>query len=152
MGLLKIRKLAAFAVISGCCAAASAGGIRGYLAQIGPSPLRFSLATADFSFALPSALVERIAPTNTAEIPSAKTNSVEKAAETNVVAQVPVSAPSANNVPAPSSPAPQTNFVNTASASDLLVVSPQMLTEFFKSGSDGTNSANTTVVLPAPVG
>lgn len=156
MGLLRIRIFAASTVMLACCAAPAARGAEAYLTQIGPPPLRFSLATAHFSFTLPSALVERTAPTNAEEITMAKTNSVDKPAETNVVAvqQTPAPASTTTNSIAPVQPNPvgQPNPVNSASANDLLVVSPQMLTEFFKPGSDATNSANTPVVMPAPVG
>lgn len=152
MGLLRICKLAVLTAVAGCCAAMPARGIHGYLTQIGPPPLRFSLATARFSFALPPVLVEKPAPTNTAEIAATSTNAVETPAETNVVAQPSTPSLPTNTVAVAPNPNPEPNLVGTPSASDMLVVSPQMLTEFFKPGSNETNSANTTVVLPAPVG
>jgi hypothetical protein len=148
MGRLNSRKFAFVAMLI-ACAALQARGDGVYLKRIGPSPLRFSLATATFSFALPSVLMDRPAVTNSPELALAKTNSVD----TNVAtAQTsPASALSTNNIPALTNSILPNNSSSTPSASDLLVVSPQMLTEFFKPGPDGTNSLRT-VIVPAPVG
>jgi hypothetical protein len=135
------------AMLLACAPQTRGNGI--YLKQIGPSPLRFSLATATFSFALPPVLIERPAMTNSPEIAVVKANSVD----TNAVAvqAAPISPLPANNIPAISNPILPNNSTPRPSASDLLVVSPQMLTEFFKPGLDGTNSPSA-VVVPVPVG
>ncbi|HWD93814.1 MAG TPA: hypothetical protein VG938_15850 [Verrucomicrobiae bacterium] len=142
MGPLNTRKFAVIALLLACTAAQTRGdGV--YLRKIGPSPLRFSLATASFSFALPQMLREQSAVTNSPEA------EVANPSDTNVVAsQLPL--PSAtNNVPDLTNPNLPKNPLPGASASDLLVVSPQMLTEFFKPGTNGTNSPGATAV-PAP--
>jgi hypothetical protein len=143
MGLLKIRKLTVIAVMLALCAAPQIRGKSAYLKQIGPPPLRFSAAIAT-SFALPPMLVERPAPTNSPEIAATAPNPVA----TNRVAPSSASIPSTTAA----TPAPVTldSPSNSASASEMLVVSPQMLTEFFKPGLEGTDSART-LVLPAPV-
>lgn len=146
MGRINIRKFAFIAMLLACVTPQTRGnGV--YLKQTGPSPLRFSLATASFSFVLPAMLRDQTAVTNSPEIAATSTNS----ATTNAVAaQISPAASSANNAPALTNPILPNNGPTTPSASDLLVVSPQMLTEFFKSGQNGTNSPGT-VVAPAPV-
>jgi hypothetical protein len=145
MGLLNIRKLTVSAVMLVLCTAQQMRGNSAYLKQIGPSPLRFSLASASFSFVLPSVLTQPSATTNSTEI----ANTTPDSTATNIVAlQNPAQS---HNFPVPPTPDSQNNSTETPSASDMLVVSPQMLTEYFKPGPDGTNSVNT-VILPVPVG
>jgi hypothetical protein len=147
MGLLKIRKLTVVAGMLALCAAQQIRGKSAYLKQIGPPPLRFSAATPPLSFALPPMLAERPAPTNSTEIAVPKPNPVE----TNTVALTSTPIPSVTtNLPAQSSLDLPNNLPRPASASDMLVVSPQMLTEFFKPGLEGTNSA-TPAIVPEPV-
>jgi len=127
------------------CAAPQIYGDNAYLHRVGATPLRFSLSTATISFTLPAILLP----------PPAPTNSTENAAgsSTNIVNIGPTAFPEATvPVPAKLVPSAAPNPPdNSASASDMLVVSPQMLTEYFQPGSEGTNSA-TTAPLPAPVG
>jgi hypothetical protein len=152
MDALINRKFRVAVLLLALYAAQETRGFSAYLKQIGPSPLRFSLATAiPLSFTLPMSLVEPQKPTNATEIAVSPTIS----AQTNAVAAVPFST-SATNAQAtalsaelPAKPAP------TPSASEMLVVSPQMLTEFFKPATEGTNSANAVIVpvtSPVPVG
>jgi hypothetical protein len=151
MDALKYRRFTVAAVMFGLFAAQENRGFSAYLKDTGPAPLRFSVTPAvPASFVLPVALVEPQKPTNTTEIAVSTMNS----GQTNAVAAVPAStpAPSPTAVPgteSPAKPAP------TPSASEMLVVSPQMLTEFFRPVAEGTNSASTVVVpvmTPLPVG
>lgn len=148
MGLLNTRSLAATVAALLLCTARESRGSNGYLSQIGPPPLRFSLATASLSFILPPSLINVPLPTNTTKIassptPTAGTNSTPgftgpKMASTSVF--------TTSTSPDPSENAPQP----TPAASDMLVVSPQMLTEYFKPDPNGPNSGG--VLVPVPVG
>jgi hypothetical protein len=148
MGLLNIRSLTAAAFTLASCTAMETRGNSAYLQQIGPTPLRFSLATASLSFVLPPSLTTAAAPTNS---PSSSAKVTSKGTDGLVGPHVPNSGStnafvtSATSAPSPDDSAP------SASASDMLVVSPQMLTEYFKPDPIGTNSAST-VVVPVPVG
>ena len=149
MEALKNRTLAAAAAMLILCAAQETRGMNAYLKQTGPSPLRFSLFNfVPASFALPESLVERHAPTNTTQIATVTNTS----AETNAVASAlsPVPAPT-NNPAVQTTTNPQNNSAPKPAASDLLVVSPQMLTEFFKPVGNETNSPSGANV-PLPVG
>jgi len=145
MGLLKTRVIPAAAVLMVLSAAPQSHGDDAYLHRIGPAPLRFSLAAATFSFHLPAILLPPTAPTNSTEL-AAGTNSVSTNSASIPFATVPLPP---NFVPPPAVADPTNHSVQTASASDLLVVSPQMLTEYFQPGSEGTNSAASDT-LPAP--
>ncbi|HEX4266092.1 MAG TPA: hypothetical protein VH597_17280 [Verrucomicrobiae bacterium] len=144
---LNIRKIAVATAILIACAAPQARGNGVYLKQIGPSPLRFSMATAAFSFTLPAVLMGRPAVTNSAEIGLAKTTSADTNAVTVPASPLP-SDTTANTIPTIPNPILPNNAATTPSASDLLVVSPQMLTEFFKPGQNGTNTPSAVVVPP----
>jgi hypothetical protein len=151
MEILNIRKLMAAAVALIVCAAPQSRGISAYLKVIGPSPLRFYAGTSiPAPYILPKSLIEHLAPTNVAPVVSPATTSID----TNAVAAAPP-----KPVVLPISPvvltttAPQNSSTSTPSASDMLVVSPQMLTEFFKPVTDGTNAPGTVVVpVTMPVG
>ena len=128
-------------------------GFAAYLKQTGPAPLRFSTAKAvPLSFVLPAALAEPQKPTNTVEIATSATTS----AQTNAIAAAPVSTPATNSPTTVSNPESPAKPTSTPSASEMLVVSPQMLTEFFKPVMEGgTNAASTVIVpvtTPIPVG
>ena len=152
MDALIYRKFKVTAVMFLLLATQENRGFSAYLKQIGPSPLRFSLATAvPTSFVLPTALIEPQKPTNATETAVSPAIS----AQTNAVPVVPTTAPATNAQPSalgtetPPKPSP------SPSASEMLVVSPQMLTEFFKPVAETTNAANnvvTPVTAPLPVG
>ena len=150
MDALKNRKFTLAAVVLALMTAQENRGSSAYLKQVGPAPLRFSAPNAvPGSFALPASLVERIAPTNKAEIIVPDANS----AQTN---GVPVD-PSANSTPTSQTITPSAELLPrptpTPAASEMLVVSPQMLTEYFKPGTEATNSAlSSGVFAPVPVG
>jgi hypothetical protein len=150
MALLKIRKLAIIFALIALSAAQQTRGNSGYLKRSGPEPLRFSLATANIAsfVALPASLVEKSAATNTIETASIQANT------TNTATFTPPPSSSASS-PNTLSVVPGSFLPNVPpavpAASDMLVVSPQMLTEYFKPGPNGTNSA-TTLILPVAVG
>lgn len=143
----KNLRLKAFAVLLALCAAQETRGINAYLKKTGPSPLRFSLTSAvPASFTLPATLVERQSSTNTPEtaVPAATS------AQTNAVATAPAVDPAPVVPPKVSTAESPANSTPPPSASDLLPVSPQMLTEYFKPVANGTNAASS-VVVPVPV-
>jgi hypothetical protein len=149
METLKNRTLTAVAAMFVLFAAQETRGMSAYLLQTGPSPLRFSLFPfVPASFDLPDSLVERQALTNKTEIAANTTLSVE----TNAVAtHLPPSPAPTTNPSVPTTTDPQNNSAPKPAASDLLVVSPQMLTEFFKPVGNETNSPGGASV-PLPVG
>jgi len=155
MGLLKIHKLTVTAVTFALYAAQETRGNSPYLTQSGPPPLRFSVAMASMaSFALPASLFPHSAATNATEAVSSKSIT----SQTNSIAPLtPLVTSPANNLFLTTGPEPLNNSAITPSASDMLVVSPQMLTEYFKPGPEGTNSGNSAnsgnaVILPVAVG
>ena len=152
MDAFKHRKFTLAAVLLALYAAQETRGFTPYLKQTGPSPLRFSLvAAAPSSFVLPAELVEPKKPTNTTEIAVSPMNS----AQTNAIPTAPTSTPATNAQPAASSTEMPVKPAANQPASDLLVVSPQMLTEFFRPAAEGTNAVNPAVVpvtTPVPVG
>lgn len=152
MDALKYRKLTVAAVLLALSAAHETRGFTPYLKQTGPAPLRFSNATAvPVSFVLPTALVEPTKPTNATEIAVSAATSPQ----TNAAPVAPASAPIPNAQSPIASAEMPANPTPKPSASELLVVSPQMLTEFFRPAPEGTNAASTVVVpvtTPVPVG
>ncbi len=152
MDALKYRKFTATAVMFLLLAAQESRGFSAYLKQIGPSPLRFATATAaPTSFVLPPALVEPQKPTNTTE--NAVSPSISE--PTNALPTIPAPAIATNAAPAVSSTEPAQKPTPTPSASELLPVSPQMLTEYFKPTTENTNAPSSVVVpviTPLPVG
>lgn len=152
MDALKYRKITVVTVMLVSLAAQENRGFSAYLTQTGPSPLRFSIATVfPASFVLPAALVEPNKATNATETAVSPTIS----SSTNTVAAVSTSVPISNAQPTVSSPESPAKPAPAPSASEMLVVSPQMLTEFFKPVAEGTNSASAVIVpvtSPVPVG
>jgi hypothetical protein len=154
MALLNFRKIMVFAVVLGWLAAPQSRGNGDYLAKTGPAPLRFSLPMVNVgAFTLPLALSAKPLSTNSTAIADVKTNSVEPAVTT--AENPPKPAPTVDfppNTPGDSQNNPPNPAPPPVAASDLLVVSPQMLTEFFKPGPGGSNSVIVPVVLPSAVG
>ena len=116
-----------------------------YLPLVGPPPLRFektAVGGKNFCWALP-ALALPVA--STATNCSSVTNSIPT---NNVVFNTPVSQPAIE----PISLVPENLSTNTASqtrpANDLLVVTPEMLVDYFKPGNVATNAANVHVLFP----
>jgi len=112
-----------------------------YLPLVGPPPLRFEeklASAAQISWTPPPIVVETNPPPEISAIPSH-----------NIEAAAPASA--STNAPAPSPPENlSTNSTSeTHSANDLLVVTPEMLVDYFKPSNVTTNS--TDVQVPASV-
>jgi hypothetical protein len=127
-----------------------------YLPCIGPAPLRFAAATVNYkNFAWPVPLNTGRSTTNSTEIANLSGSN----AATNSTASLPPSAPQTNNTPvnarvplAPdvtvSSPAnpPQMPIGadgNPLSASNLLIVTPQMLADYFKATLNNADRSST---------
>ena len=153
-GIFKSRKFVAIAVaiVVGFLAVHEARGERAYLPAVGAPPLRFqAVITNHFAFNL-----ESIAP-------PPKTTAISNS---NAVAQTVAPAANATNLVENSSPVPvfsetnqvparpeivtdtknnsvtPFNFANPSSAaSDLLTVTPQMITEYLKPAENDTNRA-----------
>src|ERR1051325_2029318 len=110
-----------------------------YLKQIGPSALRFSDTSAQSSsFALPSLLSEPVPDEKmvaTKPPPANQTNTTKTNIPTLAIASPPAATNNVAETTAFTIPT-ETNSDNTVAtvspARDLLVVSPQMLTEYFK--------------------
>jgi hypothetical protein len=129
-----------------------------YLARIGPAPLRFAAVLANSkAFVWPVPLIPSRSTTNSAAEPSFPASNTG----TNLV--IPAVGPTTaqtNSIPATSSP--ETNVFNAASpvqtsigadgnplsASNLLIVTPQMLADYFKATPGGLDKVSTN----APVG
>lgn len=148
-----------------------AGLPNGYLRCTGPVPLRFAAETAGLDGCdLPPLVMEDdthasntpVSPENTASAPPGKptvtvteANSAESVAPDAMANQnqsIPVrfdGDPLAIPQPfsTPSTPA-LPEIATATSASDLLVVTPQMLVDYFKPSRAATNSANTAVFVP----
>ena len=136
-----------------------------YLARLGPAPLRFaSTAVKPKGLARPeaaspsdtnaTAALNIAAPTSGTNSAPSGPNAADLQRTPKTSYSEPVTALAASN-PA-SGPAEPTGFDgNPLSASNLLVVTPQMLADYFKAGIDaavkpGTNSVPTPDVLFAP--
>lgn len=150
-GPLNNRKLMVAVLLALCVTQQSRSncGNGAYLKQVGPVPLRFAPPVSGLlSLALPALLREHAPQTNATEIVVAQPTSVK----TNSLAtpEIPVAIAPTNSATSVIAN-PQNSADPTPSASDMLVVSPQMLTEFFKPGSEATNSPRA-VVVPVPVG
>jgi hypothetical protein len=116
----------------------------GYLSRTGPVPLRFTVEKPTSPpIELPPLAMEDPAPA-----PTVETNTVAEA-PTSPDTNQPEPDPATLAQPAPEQvgpPAPE--VAASAPASDMLVVTPQMLVEYFKPGSASTNAANMPVYVP----
>jgi hypothetical protein len=126
-----------------------------YLPKTGPVPLRLEAVQAQAKpFVLPPLAMDNGAPTN---LDSGALGSPLTPTPTNAVPLAPV-VPPTNSVSAvsPTTPDEQVptdaELVSSSSASDLLVVSPQMLAEYFKPMQTGTNLTTVPVIVPTEVG
>ncbi len=148
MDALKNRCLTAFVVLLTLYSAQESRGISAYLKQTGPAPLRFSIENpVPPSFTLPEILAERQTHTNAPESVATTATSVN----TNTVSVDPVPIPTPSHQPTVITTESPANAAPTPSASDMLPISPQMLTEYFKPVADGTNADSNAAVPVAPV-
>lgn len=127
-----------------------------YLPVIGPTPLRFEAAmTRAFDFSSVG---------KAAVVPPPKTEAAPKWMEpahgsTNTTTTVVSSTESNGSIlsvavptPLPEEPAAPAEFVAPHPADNLLVITPQMLAEYFKPFPGATNAAGVSVFLPVQVG
>jgi hypothetical protein len=149
-GIFKSRKFTGVigAILAGFFAAHEANGERAYLPVVGSPPLRFQAITTNHlvfnleSFAQPpkKAAVSNVTTQIIAPVENT-TNLVENSSpipvylETNRVPAKPESVADTRN-----NSVPPYNFANSSSAaSDLLTVTPQMITEYLKPAQTETN-------------
>jgi hypothetical protein len=131
-----------------------------YLARLGPAPLRFAAAPANPNgFTWPVPLIPVVAGTNSTNpatsiaatnSAAASANAIDLPTPTNSAVAAPVTGP------ATLSPflVPQTAIgsnENPLPASNLLVVTPQMLADFFRANLDGPYMPSTNVYSGAEV-
>jgi hypothetical protein len=116
-----------------------------YLPLVGPPPMRFEKATggsktiswAPPALIPPAVVVEPTLPSVTTTIPV-----------NNVVSPHPVIEPANTPVPLPPENLSTNSAVQTRSANELLVVTPEMLVDYFKPNNNSTNAANVHVLVP----
>jgi hypothetical protein len=114
-----------------------------YLPRFGPAPLRFVAPPPSVEFTWPSPPATSLAATNHTHLAK---NSQENA--TNSIPNDPVSTPQTNSPSGPDIssiaspteplPSPVSSETNPLSASNLLIVTPQMLADYFRGNFDGT--------------
>lgn len=139
-----IRQLAAAGLLA-AVAAAPAGSA--YLPVTGPTPLRFEVA-----FVRPAVLALATAPASLPEKPEANPPAPTGAAPTNTTEEIRYSAgePQAAPVAAGETEMSDASVIHP-SADNLLVITPQMLAEYFKPAPGGTNAAGVSAFLPVSV-
>ncbi|MFO1486980.1 MAG: hypothetical protein U1F65_00740 [Verrucomicrobiota bacterium] len=109
-----------------------------YLPVTGPTPLRFEVAMVKPAMN-PALLTQNRAPEAPAVPSPTATNAV---AETPVEVRVSASAPPVIEPPAP--------YTIRPAADNLLIITPQMLGEYFKPVASGTNNSGAGVFVPVP--
>ena len=140
-----IRQLAAAGLLA---AAAAAPAGNAYLPITGPAPLRFEVA-----FVRPAVLALAPAPEQRGEKSDEPTPFTTRAAPTNTPEEIHYSAGETNASPAASAETEMNGpSVIHPSADNLLVITPQMLAEYFKPAPGATNAAGGSVFLPVAVG
>jgi len=129
-------------LLSLICRSVNAGA---YLPLIGTPPLRFEAVAAHartFSW---------VPPVPVKPAASAKTNSPPEMSTVSkiIAAAIPLT-DAKTNAPIPSLPEnlSTNSTVETHSANDMLVVTPEMLVDYFKPGTDATNQTNVRVLAP----
>jgi hypothetical protein len=116
-----------------------------YLPAIGPVPMRFEAAAVPAKILawIPSVADKPAAPAVTNLPPAIP------AVSTEIAGAIP---PMGTKADSPGSSMPENLSTNSPpeahSAGDLLVVTPEMLVDYFKPGSDATNQTNVRVVTP----
>ena len=116
-----------------------------YLPLVGPPPMRFEKASdgprkiswTPPALIPPPVVVEPNLPSVTATIPA-----------NNVVSPHPVIEPANTPVSLPPENLSTNSAVQTRSANELLVVTPEMLVDYFKPNHNATNAANVRVLAP----
>ncbi|HLH53409.1 MAG TPA: hypothetical protein VKY92_07320 [Verrucomicrobiae bacterium] len=130
-------------------------GSEGYLARLGPPPLRFEVSTqpkGQFSWPVPLSRTNSTAGNAVAMPPPAGTDTNSESINSSS------SAYSTNNAPSDTAGIAQPGVIpppgvdtNTFSASNLLNVTPQMLADYFKSTVDNASRYSTNSVNGAEI-
>jgi hypothetical protein len=152
-GIFKSRKFIGVigAIITGFFTVLEANGERAYLPIVGSPPLRFQAITTNHlvfnleSFAQPqkpaetsNAVTQIVAPVANATNLVESSSPASALSETNQAAAKPETVADTKN-----SSVPPFNFASSpSSASDLLTVTPQMITEYLKPAQTETNRAD----------
>ena len=116
-----------------------------YLRRVGPPPMRFEKAT-DGSRKIswtPPALIPPAAAIET-NLPSVTSTTPVN----NVVSPHPLIEPAKTPDPLPPENSSSNSAVQTRSANEMLVVTPEMLVDYFKPNNNATNAANVHVLVP----
>jgi hypothetical protein len=132
--------LAAFAALMGPLARGAA-----YLSLVGPPPMRFEKAAvgAKTIFWTPPALASKTVAVETYS--SSITSSIPA---NNVVRTPPEIKPISVPIPLPPENLSTNSTDQTKSANDLLVVTPEMLVDYFKPNNNATNANDVRVLVP----
>jgi hypothetical protein len=130
----------------------------GYLAKVGPTPLRFQALRVEGAIPLPPLPVEPEIRADNAESAQSAGNEAVGSSSTKIPAEL--LAPyamwwsrfagtnNAESIPSGNPGFLSNSIVGVPPASDLLPVSPEMLVEYFKPVQGPTNSASATVMVP----
>jgi hypothetical protein len=143
-GLFEHRRVC---IILVALAALTEPPVRGaaYLPLVGPPPMRFEKAMAvskEVSWTPPALFPPAVAvDTNLLSANSA-------IPVNNVVLPHPVIEPANTPVPLPPENSSTNSAVQTRSANELLMVTPEMLVDYFKPNNNATNAANVHVLVP----
>ena len=116
-----------------------------YLPLVGPPPMRFEKATEspkNIAWTPPASIpppiiVEPTPPSVTTTIP-----------DNNTVSPPPVIEPANTAVPVQPDNSFTNSVVQARSANEMLVVTPEMLVDYFKPNNNATNAANVRVLVP----
>ena len=116
-----------------------------YLRVVGPPPMRFEKATdgpKKTSWTPPTLIPPAVVvgPTLPSVTPTIPVN--------NVVLPQPVIEPAKTPVPLPTENLSTNSTVQTRSANEMLMVTPEMLVDYFKPNNNATNAANVHVLVP----
>jgi hypothetical protein len=132
--------LAAYAALIGPQAKGAA-----YLPLVGPPPLRFEKATVGARTIswTPPALTPPAVVIETNLLPVTSAIPVN-----NVGPPSPANGPANTLVPLPQENLSTNSAVRNRSANDLLVITPEMLVDYFKPNNNATNAANVRVLVP----
>ena len=116
-----------------------------YLPLVGPPPLRFEVAINR------AKLVSWATPVLPPPVVAAETN-LPSTTDTDSTASANVPPPASAQARRPGSLPPENLSTNSApqgqSANDLLVITPEMLVDYFKPGNDATNATRVRVLAP----
>lgn len=168
----KFKLMVALGGILAVAVTVQARGRSAYLAVSGPAPLRYAVVETNANQfpSMPSVLIAdpasaHMAPPVTQPATKPETNAPPSSTGSNPSVEISTSAPADTNAPAmtmlPEPPAtPSNDYTNVElvpgykqTASDLLVMTPQMLNEYFKpaAGKNGTDKERVSVVVPMTV-